>query len=104
MTIDTSAKKINMEDSSSDSENVQDVQEENITSEVQLNVDNLIKRKPKLSRAHYKEMKRELKRRVKLLKLSGEKRKAERLKQSKDDKIKMRFKERYEGVRMELDS
>ena len=35
-----------------------------------------IKKKPKLSRAHYKEMKRELKRRVKLLKLSGEKKKA----------------------------
>ena len=38
-----------------------------------------IKKKPKLSRAHYKGMKKELKRRVKLLKLSGHKRKAERL-------------------------
>ncbi len=72
--------------------------------QVPTHTDRQIKKKPKLSRAHYKEMKKELKRRVKLLKLSGSKRKAERFLKTKEDAIKLRFEERREGVKMDLNA
>ncbi len=108
MTINTASKKINMEDSSSessgdegDSQKMEGVQ---LANQVPTHTEKQIQKKPKLSRAHYKEMKRELKRRVKIMKSSGSKRKAERMLQTKDDAIKMRFLERKEGItRMETD-
>ena len=107
MSITTASKKIDMNDSSSSEssgENSEDEQMEGVqlASQVPTHTEKQIKKKPKLSRAHYKEMKRELKRRVKIMKSSGSKRKAERMLQTKDDAIKMRFLERKEGiVRME---
>ena len=107
MSITTASKKIDMNDSSSSEssgENSEDERMEGVqlASQVPTHTEKQIKKKPKLSRAHYKEMKRELKRRVKIMKSSGSKRKAERMLQTKDDAIKMRFLERKEGiVRME---
>ena len=107
MSITTASKKIDMNDSSSSEssgENSEDERMESVqlASQVPTHTEKQIKKKPKLSRAHYKEMKRELKRRVKIMKSSGSKRKAERMLQTKDDAIKMRFLERKEGiVRME---
>ena len=94
MSIDTSSKKINMQDSSSSSDSEDDPEQmEDVGQALQVptHTERSIKKKPKLSRAHYKEMKKELKRRVKLMKLSGSKKKAERMLQTKEHAIKMRF-------------
>ena len=107
MTI-TQSKKINMENSSSssdddESEKMEDGEAGQAT-QVPTHTDKQIKKKPKMTRAHFKEMRRELKRRVKIMKLSGSKRKAERMLSTTQENIKLRFRDREDdGAKMDLD-
>ena len=104
LSINTETKKINMADSddssSSDGESETEQMEgvESAVQQLPSLTGKQIQKKPKFSRAHYKEMKKEMKRRLKNH-TSGSKRRAEKLAEAQQLTIR-RFKDR-EGVMLD---